>query len=49
MKSCALFVVGVFLGVLLLIVLLNIGLGGVEDVIPALDSVLAPSVEAAAA
>jgi hypothetical protein len=34
MKSCLLFVIGVFLGVLLLIVLLNIGLGGFEDVIP---------------
>jgi len=34
MKSCGLFVVGALLGVLLLIVLLNIGLGGFEDVIP---------------
>ena len=34
MKSCLLFVIGVFLGVVLLIVLLNIGLGGFEDSIP---------------
>ncbi len=34
MRSCALFVVGALLGVLLLIVLLNIGLGGFQDAIP---------------
>lgn len=34
MKSCALFLVGALLGVLLLIAVLSIGLGGFEDAIP---------------